>query len=58
MNEDKVVQDIDYSKSLKTIVGKVVRVYQSGDMLTQDHQPQRLNIELNDAQQVVRMWWG
>ncbi|MEZ7206317.1 I78 family peptidase inhibitor [Pseudoalteromonas sp. DY56-GL79] len=54
----KMVQDIDYSKSLQTIVDKVVRVYQSGDMLTQDHQPQRLNIELNNAQQVVRMWWG
>ena len=41
------------------LLGKSLRVYRTGDMLTLDYRPDRANIELNPAdRRIVRVWFG
>jgi hypothetical protein len=41
------------------LLGKTLRVYHTGDVLTQDHQPDRANIELSPAtERIVDVWFG
>jgi uncharacterized Fe-S cluster-containing MiaB family protein len=47
-----------HDEQISTIVGKSVRIYTSGDFLTQDHVPERVNIELSAGRKIVRIWQG
>ena len=40
------------------LIGKKVRIYTSGDFLTQDHVPDRINIELSEHRVILRIWRG
>jgi hypothetical protein len=40
------------------LLNKQARVYRSGDMLTQDFIPERVNIELSSDNKIVRIWLG
>lgn len=50
-------QDLS-TEAIATLIGKTARVYTTGDMLTQDFVPDRVNIELSDAREIVRVWLG
>jgi hypothetical protein len=40
------------------LLAKQARVYHTGDMLTQDFVPERVNIELSHDNKIVRIWLG
>lgn len=40
------------------LIGRQCRCYKHGDMLTTDYLPQRVNIELNAASRIERIWFG
>jgi len=41
------------------LIGKTLRVYHTGDPLTEDYRPDRANIELSPAtQRIVAVWFG
>ncbi|UTA48443.1 hypothetical protein L1F30_02595 [Simiduia sp. 21SJ11W-1] len=46
------------SEPISSLTGKEARVYTTGDFLTQDHRPERVNIELSPARDIVRIWMG
>ncbi|MGZ9092907.1 MAG: I78 family peptidase inhibitor [Rhodoplanes sp.] len=39
-------------------MGRPSRYYTTGDVLTQDFVPERLNIEVSNNSEVVRIWFG
>ncbi|MEC4087166.1 I78 family peptidase inhibitor [Pseudoalteromonas rubra] len=43
---------------ISTLIGKPSRVYTTGDMLTEDFVPNRVNIELSESGEIVRVWMG
>jgi hypothetical protein len=45
---------------VKTLIGKHCRSYKTGDMLTKDFRPDRLNIEFATAEMrtIVQIWMG
>lgn len=55
----RVSTRLDSSTSQSELVGKRIRVYRYGDLITKDHRPDRVNIVL-DAQSalVVDVWFG
>ncbi len=46
------------SEPVSSIIGSRARVYTKGDMLTQDFVPERVNIELSEAGEILRIWRG
>lgn len=40
------------------LIGKHSRIYKSGDALTQDFRPDRVNIEVDDSGKIVKIWMG
>ena len=43
----------------ETMIGRMLRVYKTGDGLTKDFRPDRVNIELNpSSEQIVYVWIG
>jgi hypothetical protein len=40
------------------LIDKQARIYHSGDMLTQDFIPERVNIELSSDNKIVQIWFG
>jgi hypothetical protein len=44
--------------TLREIIGRPVRVYKTGDALTKDFRPERVNIEVSEAHQIARIWFG
>lgn len=47
-----------HDKLISTIIGKAVRIYKTGDILTQEFIPDRVNIELSNTDKIVRIWMG
>lgn len=43
---------------ISTLIGKPARVYTTGDMLTQDYVENRVNIELSEKGEIVRIRMG
>lgn len=43
---------------ISTLIGKPSRVYTTGDMLTEDFIPDRVNIELSESGEIVKIWMG
>ena len=43
---------------IRDLIGRTARVYQTGDALTEDYRPERVNIELNTNQEIVDIWFG
>jgi len=43
---------------ISTLVGKVTRVYKTGDTLTEDFRPERVNVELSEDNKIVQIWMG
>ena len=43
---------------VQDLVGHPLRVYLSGDALTLDWRPNRCNIEIDGAQNIVKVWFG
>ena len=59
--EKEVTQSSNKVETIATVdslVGKVSRIYKSGSMLTMDHNPERVNIELDEAGKIVKIWKG
>ena len=52
------MSDNVHDEHISTIIGKRVRIYSTGDFLTQDHVPERVNIELSSSREIVRIWKG
>lgn len=46
------------NEKIETIVGKKARVYKTGDALTEDFRPERVNIELSENNEIVQIWMG
>ncbi|PWE57266.1 hypothetical protein DEM27_06415 [Metarhizobium album] len=44
--------------TLTGLIGKLCRVYKQGDAIAFDYMQGRVNIVLNDAQCIVRIWFG
>ena len=44
--------------SISSLVGKLSRVYTTGDALTEDFRPDRVNIELNEQRHIISIWMG
>ncbi|HEY9404302.1 MAG TPA: I78 family peptidase inhibitor [Pyrinomonadaceae bacterium] len=44
--------------TIKELVGHPLRVYKTGDPLTMDWRPDRVNIETNDNGVIVEVWFG
>ena len=44
--------------SIKELIGRPLRVYTSGDSLTKDWIPERVNIEKDQTQTIVDIWFG
>lgn len=50
---------LDASKLSELLLGRIVRAYHTGDMLTMGFIPDRVNIEMNrDTNRVVSVWLG
>jgi len=47
-----------YDSPISILINKTSRVYKSGDMLTEDYRPDRVNIELSEAGEIVKIWMG
>ena len=45
-------------EKIETIVGKEARVYKTGDALTKDFRPERVNIELSENNEIIQIWMG
>ncbi|WP_096086197.1 I78 family peptidase inhibitor [Agaribacterium haliotis] len=45
-------------KAISTLIGKPSRVYTTGDRLTEDFIPDRVNIELSESGKIVKIWIG
>lgn len=44
--------------TIAQLVGHPLRVYKTGDGLTKDWRPERCNIELNNSDVIVSIWFG
>lgn len=44
-------------KAIDELIGRPSRYYTTGDVLTQDFVPERVN-EVNSSREVVRIWFG
>ena len=51
------IKEVD-DQLISTLIGKPSRVYSTGDMLTEDYNPERVNIELSDSGDIVKIWIG
>jgi len=45
-------------KPVSSLIGKPSRVYKTGDVLTEDFRADRVNIELSESGEIVRVWMG
>jgi hypothetical protein len=45
-------------QTISQLVGHRLRVYKTGDGLTKDWIPERCNIELNESELIVSVWFG
>ncbi|MDO6547320.1 I78 family peptidase inhibitor [Pseudoalteromonas carrageenovora] len=43
---------------VSSLIGKSSRVYSTGEMITEDYLPERVNIELSKSGEIVRIWMG
>ncbi|MEQ8817862.1 MAG: I78 family peptidase inhibitor [Thalassobaculum sp.] len=43
---------------ISELIGRRSRHYRTGDALTMDFRPDRVNIEVNAAHEIVRIWFG
>lgn len=46
------------NQPIHTLKGRIIRVYTTGDPLTDDFRPDRVNVELNDDGIIVDIWFG
>lgn len=54
-----LLPDANVEDLRKQLIGRKVRAYHTGDVLTMDHMPERVNIELNrNTYRVVSVWMG
>jgi len=44
--------------TLAGIIGRPIRCYVTGDLLTEDYRPERVNIEHNKQGIIVSIWFG
>lgn len=50
---DEILND-----KVSTLIGRPIRVYKTGDILTTDHIEDRVNIEVSDDGIIVKIWCG
>lgn len=43
---------------IRELLGRTVRVYTTGDAITQDFRPERVNIEMSTNREIVDIWFG
>ncbi len=51
---NKQVNDSEIS----ILIGKHARIYKTGDALTGDFKPERVNIELSEDNEIIQIWMG
>lgn len=44
--------------NISELIGRTCRYYKTGDSLTYDLRPNRVNIEVNNRREIVRIWFG
>jgi len=44
--------------TVRELIGHSLRVYRTGDALTQDWRPERVNIETNELGKIEEIWFG
>ncbi len=44
--------------TIKELTGRPLRVYKTGDVITQDWKPERVNVELSEKNVIVEVWFG
>jgi hypothetical protein len=44
--------------TIEELIGRPSRYYTTGDVLTDDLIPERVNIEVNNDREIVRIWFG
>lgn len=45
-------------KPISTLIGKPSRIYKTGDMISEDFITNRVNIELSESGEIVKIWMG
>ncbi len=55
--ENKIADSI-HNEKIKTILSKEARVYKTDDTITTDCKEERVNIELSENDEIVRIWLG
>ncbi len=50
--------DSIHNEKIETILSKEARVYRTGDAITTDFKEERVNIELSENNEIVRIWMG
>jgi hypothetical protein len=46
------------NEKIEVIIGKEARVYKTGEALTEDFRPERVNIELSESNEIIQIWMG
>ncbi len=57
-NDTKGYEAKNYGEPISALIGKVARIYTSGDSYTDDYRPERANIELDVEGNIVDIWFG
>lgn len=52
------MQNQEHEKPISTLIGKLLRVYTTGERIDKDNIPDRVNIELSKSAKIVNIWMG
>ena len=52
------MSDQDDGRKVSSLIGKQARVYKTGDALTEDFRPDRVNVELSEENEIIQIWMG
>ncbi len=52
------MSDAILKDKVSTLIGKPIRVYETGDAVTDDYVEDRVNIEVSDDRTIKQIWCG
>ncbi|MEZ9302484.1 hypothetical protein BCT86_01480 [Vibrio breoganii] len=58
MDTKQEMSDNIEQQEIGSLMGHPLRTYTSGSMLTMDHNPDRVNIEVDSEGKIVKIWKG
>jgi hypothetical protein len=56
--ESEGVSAKNFNDPISSLIGKQSRIYTTGDALTEDYMPDRVNVELDTEKSIVNIWLG